>query len=273
TPPCPSVVTIHDITFTLRPEWFPWRSRIAFGLFARRSARRAAHVLTVSEASRRDLIGAYGLSPGGVTAIPLAPDAAFSPRGERESVEVARRHGLALPYLIHLGSLHPRRNLPRLLDAMATLPPGVSLALVGRCERPYTSIEPMIRARGLEPRVRHLGYVPEADLPGLVSGAIALVYPSLYEGFGLPVVEAMACGTPVLTSDVSALPETAGGAALLVDPSSTEAIARGISDLIASASLREALREKGLARARDFSWRRTALATLDVYRSALGRAV
>jgi glycosyltransferase involved in cell wall biosynthesis len=268
-PPCPAVVTIHDITFTLRPEWFPWRSRVAFGLFARRSARRAAHVLTVSETSRRDLIGAYALDPAKVTAVPLAAGEEFAPRPPAESEAAARRHGLERPYLVHLGSLHPRRNLERLLDAVAGQP--IALALVGRVERPYASVEPMIRARGLEGKVKHLGYVPEGDLPALLGGALALVYPSLYEGFGLPVLEAMACGTPVLTSNVSALPETAGEAAILVDPSSTEEIARGIRDLIGSAELRDRLRAAGLARARSFSWRRTAEGTLAVYARVLGR--
>jgi len=272
--PCPAVVTIHDITFTLHPEWFPWRSRVAFGLFAPRSARRAAHVLTVSECSRRDIVRAYGLDPSRVTAIPLAAGGEFSPKPRGEIEDAMRRHGLDAPYFIHLGSLHPRRNLDRLLDAIAALPVAehgareASLVLVGRVERPYTSVEPAIRAHGLEGRVRHLGYVADGDLPALLSGAVALVYPSLYEGFGLPVLEAMACGTPVLTSNVSALPETAGDAAILVDPLSTEAIARGLRALLKDAALRARLAGAGLARARSFSWRRAAGETIAVYRAA-----
>ncbi len=297
--PCPAVVTIHDITFTMHPEWFAWRSRIAFGAFARRSARRAVHVLTVSECSRRDLIGRYGLDPSRVTAVPLAADPRFTPRPREEVEAVQRRHDIGPPYLIHLGSLHPRRNLERLLDAVASLgrpaaggarapaagaaiagagsafDPGsaaVTLVLAGRVERPYLSVEPMIRARGLEGRVKHLGYVSDSDLPALLTGASALVYPSLYEGFGLPVLEAMACGTPVVTSSVSALPETAGEAAILVDPLSTEAIARCLHDVLTGADLRVRMREAGLARARSFSWRRTAEGTLEVYRFSLAAA-
>ncbi len=269
---CPAVVTIHDITFSLHPEWFPWRSRIAFTAVAPGSARRAAHVLTVSECSRRDLVERYALDPARVTAVPLAADPAFRPRAAGEVAEVGRRYGLRSPYLIHLGSLHPRRNLERLLDALAGLgreSGEVTLALAGRVERPYRSVEPLIRSRGLRDRVLHLGYAPDRDLPALVSGARALVYPSLYEGFGLPILEAMACGTPVLTSNVSALPETAGDAALLVDPRSTEEIARGIRSLLGDDRLRERLRRAGLERAGRFSWRRTAEATLRVYRLAL----
>jgi glycosyltransferase involved in cell wall biosynthesis len=127
----------------------------------------------------------------------------------------------------------------------------------------------MVRRRGLGGRVTHLGYVPDADLPAIISGALALVYPSLYEGFGLPVLEAMACGTPVLTSNVSALPETAGDAALLVDPFSIPEIARALRAILTEPDLRVRLREAGLARARGFSWRRTAEGTLAVYRSVL----
>jgi len=276
--PCPAVVTIHDITFTLHPEWFPWRSRVAFGLFAPRSARRAAHVLTVSECSKRDIVERYCVAPDRVTAVPLAAGETFSPRPPEEIEAARRRHRLTHPYLIHLGSLHPRRNLERLLDAIAAVRRGggsageVTLALVGRVEMPYASVEPMIRARGLEGTVKHLGYVPEEDLLALLSGAVALVYPSLYEGFGLPVLEAMACGTPVLTSGGSALKETAGDAALLVDPLKTEEIARGIRSILSDGALRARLREAGLARARSFSWRRTAEGTLAVYRRALAGA-
>jgi alpha-1,3-rhamnosyl/mannosyltransferase len=271
---CPSVVTIHDITFSLHPEWFPWRSRISFSAIAPWSARRADRVLTVSEHSRRDLIRKYGLEPDRVTAIPLASDPSFTPRPPGEIEGVTARLGLTPPYLIHLGSIHPRRNLEKLLDAftdVADRGPDLDLVLAGRVEAPYTEIDSMISRRALEGRVIHLGYAEEVDLPALVSGAEAMVYPSLYEGFGLPVLEAMACGTPVITSNVSALPETAGDAALLVDPGSRESIARAIQSILDEPALRERLKEAGLRRAGSFSWRRTAEATLDAYRSVLSR--
>jgi glycosyltransferase involved in cell wall biosynthesis len=272
--PCPGVLTLHDITFTLHPEWFPLRARLNFAASAPGAARRAAHVLTVSECSRRDIVREYGVDPAKVTAVPLAPDPSFGPRPPDVIEAACRRHGVRRPYLIHLGSLHPRRNLDRLLDAFARVPEAraVQLVLAGRLERPYRTVDPLVRRRGLEARVRHLGYVPEADLPPLVAGAEALVYPSLYEGFGLPVLEAMACGTPVLTSGVSALPETAGGAALLVDPASADAIAEGLASLLRDEGLRARLREAGRARARLFSWRRAAEATLAVFREVAARS-
>jgi len=267
--PCPGVVTIHDITFTLHPEWFPWRSRVAFGMLAPGSARRAAHVLTVSACSRRDIIARYGVDGARVTAVPLAADPAFTPRTAEEVERVKRKHSLTRPYFVHLGSLHPRRNIEKLMDAFASVKDASDLALVGRVERPWLSMAPLIRARKLDGRVKHLGYVGEADLPALLTGAVALTYPSLYEGFGLPVIEAMACGTPVLTSNVSALPETAGGAAFLVDPASTEEIATGLRALLEDPALRERLSEAGLARAAAFSWRRTAEGTIAAYRKAM----
>ncbi len=271
---CPSVITIHDITFSLHPEWFPWKARISFAALAPWSARRADHVLTVSECTRRDLARRYGLHSSRVTVVPLAADPAFSPRTPAEAGQVASRLGLTPPYLLHLGSLHPRRNIERLLDAFAELAggrPEVQLVLAGRVEAPWTTMDPMIAERALEGRVVHLGYVREEDLPALVSGAAALVYPSLYEGFGLPVLEAMACGIPVITSNVSALPEVAGDAALLVDPRSREAIAAAMRSILDEPRLRERLIEAGLRRASGFSWRRTAEGTLAAYRAVLAR--
>ncbi len=271
----PSVVTIHDITFSLHPEWFPWKARISFAALAPWSARRARLVLTVSECSRRDLIARYGLDPSRVAAVPLAADRSFTPRSAAEVREVTGRLGLATPYLLHLGSLHPRRNLERLLEAFALLAdrrPDLRLVLAGRVEAPWTRIEPIVAARAPAGRVIHLGYAREEDLPALITGAAALVFPSLYEGFGLPVLEAMACGTPVVTSNVSSLPEVAGEAALLVDPRSPAAIASAVTSILDEPALARRLREEGLKRAGRFSWRLTAERTLEAYRSVLAGA-
>ena len=274
--PCPAVVTIHDITFELRPEWFTRRARLAFRGFASRSARRARHVLTVSERSRTDIIEAYGLPAWRVTAVPLAPD----PRFERVSdpvrlARVRRAHALEGDYLLHVGSITPRRNIGRLLDAFASVrgrSPKLTLALAGEVEPPSPPLETEIARRGLGSAVRVLGYVPEADLPTLYSGAAVVVYPSLYEGFGLPVLEAMACGAPVVSSATSSIPEVAGDAALLVDPERTDAIAAGIWSALTDLPLRERLARAGPERAATFSWSRTARETLAVYRRALGGA-
>ena len=271
--PCPSVVTIHDITFDLHPEWFTTRGRVAFGGFASASARKARRVLTVSECSRRDIIAAYGVPEERVIAVPLAADPEFRPVEDPATLRhVRRKYDLGETYLLHVGSITPRRNIPRLLEAFSRVrsrAPGLMLALAGRLEEPSPPLAPEIASRGLEGAVKVAGYVDAADLPALYTAATAVVYPSLYEGFGLPVLEAMACGAPVLASNASCLPEIAGDAALLVDPQDVEAMAAGIWSLLADAPLRARLAEKGRARAAAFSWQRTARETLEVYREAL----
>jgi len=272
--PCPAVVTIHDITFDLHPEWFTAKARLAFSGFAASSARKARHVLTVSECSRRDIIERYGIPPARVTAVPLAPDPVFAPVADAERLAaVRRRYDLGEEYVLHVGSITPRRNVERLLDAFGqvlTRAPHLRLALAGRVEAPSGPLEPGIASRGLSGSVRGIGYVAPSDLPALYAGAAVVVYPSLYEGFGLPVLEAMASGVPVLASATSCFPEVAGGAALLVDPEDTGAIAAGLWSLLSEMPLREALIRKGLARAAEFTWERAARGTLEVYRAALG---
>ena len=271
--PAPAVVTIHDITFELHPEWFTRRARVAFGGFAAASARKARHVLTVSSRSRDDIIAAYRLDPSRVTAVPLAPDPEFVPITDPEILaRVRSRYDLGPDYLLHVGSITPRRNIGRLLEAFATARrsrPGLTLVLAGRVESPSPPVEVEIQRKGLTGAVKVAGYVQPEDLPALYNGAAALVCPSLYEGFGLPVVEAMACGVPVLASNTSCFPEVAGEAALLVDPLDTEALAAGIAAVVAYGALRQRLVQAGLRRAAGFTWERTARETLAVYRRAL----
>jgi glycosyltransferase involved in cell wall biosynthesis len=271
--PAPAVVTIHDITFELHPEWYTRKARLAFTGFAAASARKARHVLTVSEHSRKDIITTYGLPPDRVTAVPLAPDPQFAPVEDRGVIaEVRRRYDLGEEYLLHVGSITPRRNIDRLLEAFAGVrrrAPHLTLVLAGRVEPPSPPVEVAIRRKGLTDVVRVTGYVRPEDLPALYAGAAAVVYPSLYEGFGLPVLEAMACGVPVLTSNNSCLPEVAGDAALLVDPLDTGAIAEGIWSILSDMALRNRLTRAGLARAAEFTWERTARETLAVYRRSL----
>jgi glycosyltransferase involved in cell wall biosynthesis len=271
--PAPAVVTIHDITFHLHPEWYTRKARIAFNGFAASSARKARHILTVSECSRRDIIKAYGVPASKVTAVPLAPDPSFGPAQEPAHLaEVRKRYRLGEEYLLHVGSITPRRNLGRLLEAFASVrrrAPHLTLVLAGSVEPPSPPIEAAIGRSGLSGSVRVAGYVRAEDLPALYGGAAAVVCPSLYEGFGLPVLEAMASGIPVLASSTSCFPEVAGDAALLVDPTSTEAIAEGLWSVLSDVALRGRLREKGLARAAEFTWERAARGTLAVYQRAL----
>jgi len=269
--PSPAVVTIHDITFDLHPEWFTRRARLAFSGFAASSARKARHVLTVSECSRRDIIERYGLPADRVTAAPLAPDPQFVPASAAAAAAFAAGPGEGRPYLLHVGSITPRRNVTRLLEAFARVirEVDVSLVLAGRVEPPSPPLAPAIEALGLTGSVRVCGYVGGDDLAALYRGAAALVCPSLYEGFGLPVAEAMACGIPAVVSGTSCFPEVAGEAALFVDPEDTGSIADGLRRVLTDRPLRERLIRLGHERARGFSWERTAAATLAVYHDAL----
>ncbi|MGH9866843.1 MAG: glycosyltransferase family 4 protein [Candidatus Polarisedimenticolia bacterium] len=271
--PCPAVVTIHDITFDLHPDWFTPRARLAFGGFAAASARKARHVITVSERSRRDICERYGIPPAKVSAIPLAPDPGFVRVEDPASRAAVRaRYATGDSFLLHVGAITPRRNIPRLLEAFARVRQddrGLTLVLAGPVEPPSPPLEPLIDRLGLRGAVRLLGYVATEDLPALYSAAAAVVYPSLYEGFGLPVVEAMACGTPVLASDGSCFPEVAGDAALLVDPTDTEAMTQGLRSIVRDEATRVRLVQAGGLRAAGLRWEETARRTLAVYREAM----
>jgi glycosyltransferase involved in cell wall biosynthesis len=182
---------------------------------------------------------------------------------------VRARYGLDPGYVLHVGALQPRKNATALIDAFAGLDGG-ELVLVGRDRGGLDAVRERIAAHGLEPRVRLLGHVPEADLPAVYGAARVLCMPSLYEGFGLPVLEAMACGTPVVASATTALGEAVGDAGLTVDPESVAAIRAALAGVLGDDGLHERLREAGLRRASEFTWERAAGATADVYRAALG---
>jgi glycosyltransferase involved in cell wall biosynthesis len=189
---------------------------------------------------------------------------------------VLERYQLSQPYILYVGSIEPRKNLLRLLQAYARLRkdlPGWKLVLVGaRNAWKSTPISEEMRKLNLAPWVQLTGYIPEEDLPALYNGAGLFAFPSLYEGFGLPVLEAMACGTPVITSNVSSLPEVAGDAALLVDPYNVEEIAAAMVNVLSDQELSEDLHRRGLERSKEFSWERTAQQTLEVYKKVLREA-
>jgi glycosyltransferase involved in cell wall biosynthesis len=198
----------------------------------------------------------------------------FRPASPPEVEAARRRHGIDRPYLLSVGTIQPRKNLLRLIDAWAAYlssspATAAMLVIAGKPGWLTQQIERRAADLGIVDRVHYTGYVADGDLPALLSGAIAYLLPSLYEGFGLPVLEAQACGTPVLTSTTSSLPEVAGDAAVLVDPMDTAAIRDGIARLIEDAELREGLRARGLARVADRSWEHTARRTLAVLESAL----
>jgi glycosyltransferase involved in cell wall biosynthesis len=264
--PLPSVVTVHDLGYRYFPDAHPWAQRRYLDWSTRYSARAATRVIADSLATRDDLVKFYEVPPEKISVVYPGRDESLGPA---DPAPVLARHGLAGDYLLHVGTLQPRKNLIRLIEAAATLRPrwpALTLVLAGRAG---WLAEPILAlARRHAGWVRLLDYVPEADLPGLYSGARAFVYPSLYEGFGFPVLEAMACGTPVICANTSSLPEVAGDAALLVNPTDTAALAAAIERALAAPPLRAELAAKGLAQVQKFSWQRTAGETLKVLKRA-----
>ena len=266
----PVITTIHDISYEHFPGLFTRRSRARMRVTIPWSARRSSAVLTGSNYSKQDLVHRYRLPPEHVWVTPYAADPSFRPIPEERFTEVLERIGLPRDYLLYVGNLQPRKNLPRLLNAYVRLPADrPPLVVVGQRAWLDHEVFATFRRRNLQGSVYFVGYVPQEDLPAIYSGALAFAYPSLFEGFGLPVLEAMACGTPTLTSDTSSLPEVAGDAAVLVDPRDVDAIRDGLERLLGSHDLRRSLRERGLRQAQHFSWNRCATETVKAYRSVL----
>ena len=263
-----SVVTVHDLGYLYHPEAHTRAQNLYLRWSTRYNARAAAHLLADSEATRRDLVHRYGVPPEKITVAYPGYDERLAPVTDPAALAAVRaRYSLTDPYLLYLGTLHPRKNLSRLIQAFHNLQPAtcnLQLVLAGKKGWLYDDIFAQVRALGLTERVIFTGYVPDDDLPALLSGALAFVYPSLYEGFGFPVLEAMACGAPVVCSNVSSLPEVAGDAALLVDPLDTAALAAALARLVEDEGLRRELRERGYRQVRKFSWRRCAGQVLGV---------
>jgi glycosyltransferase involved in cell wall biosynthesis len=272
----PLVVTVHDLGFLHLPESFPAGLRLALRVLVQRSVARAARVITCSEFCRRDIERRYGLGPGRVVSIPLAAGAAFGPRPREETAAVLARHGLAPGYVFALGRLNRRKNLERLLLAWHRLHAagrsGVPLVIGGRPDYGVGEVLRRARLPADGGGVRFTGLIPDEDLPHFYAGAACFVYPSLFEGFGLPLIEAMACGTPVVTSDRTAMPELVDGAGLVVDPEDVGAIAEAMARVLGDRELARDLARRGLERSRAYSWAETARRTLAVYEAAAGHA-
>jgi len=268
---CPVVVVVHDVSFKRHPAWFSRRDRLVLTLGVGTTVRRAAAVLTLSEFCRREIAALYPIPAERIHVTPLAPAPHFTPE-EGNDAEVLARHGIRKPYVLAVGNIQPRKNLLRLVEAYGRLASRHALphdlVLVGQARWQASEIGMLIRRLDLGERVRAIGYARAEDLPALYRGADLFVYPSLYEGFGLPVLESMACGTPVLASEVSAIPEVAGTAARLVDPLSVGQLEDGIEAMCSPAGQRAAWREEGLVRSRQFTWERTARQTMGILRGA-----
>ena len=269
--PCPVVLSVHDISYEFHPEYFPPVERLRMRAMIPSAIRRAAHVITLSEFSRRQIQERYGVREERITVTPLAAGKAFRPPPAGvEPRRVAEALGIRGAYILAVGNLQPRKNLARIVSAYAALRRDGRIAhrlvLVGPRAYGTDRFLDHVRELGLESDITITGYVSEEQLVGLYQGADVFVYASLYEGFGLPIVEAMACGAPVIASNVASMPEVAGDAALLVDPRSELELGAAVLRLAGSAEERMRMREKGYARAAGFTWRRVAEATRDAYR-------
>jgi glycosyltransferase involved in cell wall biosynthesis len=270
--PPASVTTIHDLGYLHFPAEHPTATRWLRRLSNRWSARRATRVVAISGTTRDDLIRYEQVPADRITVVHNGCAPWFRRVTEPARIAALRgRYCLDGPYLLFVGTLQPRKNLERLLaafDRVAADRPELQLALVGAAGwQPERLARALARVRARD-RVRILGYVDDADLPALLSGSLALAFPSLYEGFGLPALEAMACATPVLASSTSSLPEVVGDAGLLVDPLDVDAIAQGLRRLVDDGALRAELAGRGQARAATFTWQRAAGETLAIVRTA-----
>ncbi len=269
---CPAVVTIHDLALLRWPEQVPIRRYRYLSKAIKDAVQAADRVLAVSAATRDDIVELLGVDPGKIAVTPLGVDRRFSPPTPEAVADFKASKGLNVPFILTVGTLEPRKNLPRLLEAFASLKPEIphQLVLVGPEGWRQGPLNEKLDALKLEDRLKMTGFVPDHELPLWYAAADLFVLPSLYEGFGLPVLEAMACGAVVVTSNVSSMPEVAGEAALHVDPQSVASIAEGIRRALGDEILRRDLRAKGLARAKTFTWERTAELTADAYRKVLG---
>ena len=258
--PCRSVVTIHDCIHLMFPQYLPGRLAHAYArtvLWA--AVRRSDRILTVSEASKRDILHFFNVSAAKVEVIPNGIDERFRlVPSDEEIARVRERYLLHDPFLLYAGNIKPHKNIERLIEAFHLLRQRghdqLRLLIIGNEVSKYPTLRRTVHRFKLHTYVRFLGFVPDQMLAVLYRLADVFVFPSLYEGFGLPPLEAMASGTPVVTSNVSSLPEVVGDAAVLVDPYSAASIAEGIQQVLSDPVLRQTLAARGLARAREFSW-------------------
>ena len=272
--PCRSVVTIHDCIHLMFPQYLPNRFALAYARTSiELAARRATRIMTVSESSKRDILRFVDVKPDKIDVIYNAFDERFGvePR-EEDVVRVRERYQLHDEFVLYAGNVKPHKNLERLIEAFELVRKRgldhLKLVLIGDEISKYAGLRRAVHQHQLHKYVRFLGYLPEETLAVMYRLAGVFVFPSLYEGFGLPPLEAMASGTPVVTSNVSSLPEVAGDAAVLVDPYLPQAIADGIHTVLTDETLRRSLRQKGLARAAQFSWEQSVRRVLDIYRDA-----
>jgi glycosyltransferase involved in cell wall biosynthesis len=267
----PTIVTVHDLSFLRTPERFRLANRTYLRILTALSVRRARRVIAVSEHTKHDLMNVYGLPGDKIDVVYSGLDAHFK-RASRHAIEEFRAaHGLPDRFILYLGTIEPRKNLSTLIRAYAKVrPSGVKLVCAGGRGWMYQDVFQTVEELRLSREVIFPGFLPDDDLPLWYSAAEAFVYPSAYEGFGLPVIEALACGAPTITTDSSSLPEAAGDAALLVPPDNTAALADALERLLHDPALQSDLAARGPRQALRFNWRQTACHTARVYAGVLG---
>ncbi|MDE2058517.1 MAG: glycosyltransferase family 4 protein [candidate division NC10 bacterium] len=270
------VVTLHDAIACFMPHTFPLKYRLVLKTAFSAIRRQADLIIVPSESGKEDAVRYLGVERGRIAVIPEGVERRFQPFGDSGRLEAVRqKYGISPEYILFVGALQPRKNIPTLLQAFALLlaeKPNRDLKLViaGGGGWKQQEIFNTVRSLGLEGHTCFPGYIDDEDLPDLYRGARLFVYPSLYEGFGLPILEAMGCGVPVITSHTSAMPEVAGEAALLVDPTDANALAEAMASVLDDGALRDDLRRKGMDRVRHFSWEAVARKTVESYQALCG---
>ena len=270
-PIIPQVIVVHDLLPLRFPQEYP-RQQYYFRYLVPAMLNRARAIIAVSESTRRDLLMLYSLQASKIQVVPDGYDQGRYRVGLMAQA-TQQNYGLA-PYLLYVGNLLPHKNLHRLLQAFALISGRFphTLVIAGRKDRRYyPSLEAEARALGVQERVRFLDYVPAADLPALYAAADVFVFPSLYEGFGLPILEAMACGVPVIAAHTGSMPEVAGDAAMLVNPDDVPAIAMAMESVLGNTGMREGMRRRGLMRASQYSWAKTAMMILKILERVAAR--
>lgn len=270
--PCPVVTTVHDISFKRHPGFFAWKDRTLLDIGVKRAGTQAAQILAVSEYTKKEIIDLYHISPEKITVIYEGADDQFKPldRGAARK-EVEARYKTGYSFILTVGVIQPRKNLPRLIEGFAKLDKAFrsahKLVIVGKYGWKESSLLQQIDNLGIASDIVLTGYVPYEELPLFYNAAEVFVYPSVYEGFGLPPLESMACGTPVITGNQSSLPEVLGDAGLMVDPYDPDAFTQAITNIMSSESLRADMSMRGLEQAKKFSWVEMARRVMDLYRT------
>ena len=272
--PCPTVLTCHDLIGALFPQNLPPVARFYWSRWLPWSLRWADAILADSEATRRDILRLTPVQDNRITVAPLAVDKLFQPTDIAAQSACRALYGLPEQFVLYVGTFEPRKGIDTLIDAFALLAPRypeTHLVLAGKKGWYWESMLQAIETLGLQDRVHVTGYVADADLPALYAAAQVFAFPSRYEGFGLPILEAMACGTPVVCANTSSLPEVCGDDALTVPPDAPAALADALAALLSNPALAADLRARGLTRAGQFTWDRTAELTLQVYEEVASR--